>query len=182
MQIFRIKVPFIDAIEKMKDLFIAVDFPLEMDFVVEHLSSNPHAYITVNDKNIMKTKELLWSSFAPEKILETDGHLTVYQYGIYDAYEATMTLEEFQNFDLSKLRFDSMDAIGENMVYRFVKTSEMKDVVTIKMEAVYSAMSKDQLELAAKDVEQSFPNKKLSKPDDIDGFINNFNYHELESK
>lgn len=166
----------------MKDFFLVADYPLEIDFVVENLSGNPHIYVTVGDKDIKKAKEELCNIFPSEKVFETDGHLTVYQSGIYDAYEAAMTTEEFENFDLSKLRFDSVKAVGENLVYRFVKTCEMKNVAMIRMEAVCSAMSNEQLEKIKYDVEQSFTDKRLLKPKNVDAFINNFNYHELQSK
>lgn len=166
----------------MKDFFLVADYPLEIDFVVENLSGNTHIYVTVNDRNIKKAKEQLINIFPKEKVFETNGHLTVYQSGINDAYAAAMTTEEFENFDLSKLRFDSVKAVGENLVYRFVKTYEMKNVATIKMETVCSARSNEQLEKIKYDIKQSFVDKKLLKPKNVDAFINHFNYHELQSK
>ncbi len=175
LQIFAIKYPFVYSIERIKDLIVRLDFPVEVDFVVGHLGNKPYTFITVNDKDMKKMKEKLLSLFPAEKVAESDGHLTIYKNGLYDARHIMLDIDGFKEFDLGMLNFGSVTEIGESLIYRFTKIGER-----IKVESVFSAMSEEHLRNIALDVEDVFYGLNLSRPKDTTDFINHFNYHKLQ--
>lgn len=165
------KIPFSPQTEaKAKAIIRGADFPVALDFVLEHIGNMPDIYLSTERRYFDRLIKLVKREAFQEYEIEED-YLVFHHGGFYEILTGEMEKDEALMINLQAIDLSEVNEIGEGIAIRMIFIPKRK----VRMSMLFSAPSQFQLREIVETAITPFKGRGFRIPQSREAAIAEFN-------